>query len=233
MIHADSFRALSIQCSFFTPYVEFRPASILAYLLETVGNIFDGEPLSMPLPPDAPPQIPRIILSSKDHAHKIEVAKERANIFWFRTKEEEDPDLRHLVDEFHNILKGYVSSINVEPARISAVLSRFTPVENPAKVLAEHFCKQELNSGPLNRPENFELHSHKRFTMSQDYIVNSWLRAKTGQTKADKRRVIIVEQDINTLAEEAETRKYNPDEIKGFYDAVIDEFNSILSLYFP
>lgn len=37
-------------------------------------NIFDGDPIMLPLPADAPVEIPRITLESKDKKHKLETA---------------------------------------------------------------------------------------------------------------------------------------------------------------
>jgi len=71
MLQASQFDISSIQCAVFTPNIVFRLSSTLAFLLEHWGNKFDGKPLTMPLPDDAPAQIPSIILTSEDNNLKM------------------------------------------------------------------------------------------------------------------------------------------------------------------
>jgi hypothetical protein len=40
----------------------------------TLGGLFDGDPVVLPLPPDAPPELPRILLSSKDGKKKLQAS---------------------------------------------------------------------------------------------------------------------------------------------------------------
>ena len=99
------------------------------------------------------------------------------------------------------------------------------------KNLIEHFCKERWLQRPLNRQANFELHAHKRFTMDNYFVVNSWVRNKTGSVESEP--IALVEQDINTLPEEAETRSFSTDETVRFFRAVVPELDLILSLYYP
>ena len=102
-------------------------------------------------------------------------------------------------------------------------------------LLAKHFCKDRWYKAPLNRPENFELHAHKRFTLASDFAVNSWARSKTGKLSGDgeEKTVVLFEQDLNTLAEEAPKRDFGEVEIKKFFGAAATELDSILDLYYP
>jgi hypothetical protein len=45
--------------------------------------------------------------------------------------------------------------------------------------------------------------------------------------------VVVFEQDINTLAEEAPTKSFSVDEIGHFWRVVTSEFDVILKLYYP
>ena len=101
--------------------------------------------------------------------------------------------------------------------------------------LARHFCKDRWDKAPLNRPENFELHAHKKFALGTDFEVNSWARSKTGKLAGDgdDKLIILFEQDINTLAEGTAERDFSKAEIKKFFGAVASELDSILELYYP
>lgn len=233
MIEAAAFRISAIQCVIFTPHLAFRPSDVLAYLLTRWGQKFDGQPLTMPLPEEAPAEIPTILLKSEDNSLRMDIAKGRTSVLWNRTSEEVDPEVRVDVEQFQEILQDFTRHIKIRPGRIALVLNRVLPVENPAKNLAEHFCKEAWLDGPLNRPEQFELHAHKRYRLVNRFDVNSWVRVKTGQRASDGMKIVLIEQDINTLAEELETQHFRPAQMKAFFNAAVSECDKILALYFP
>ena len=86
---------------------------------------------------------------------------------------------------------------------------------------------------PLNRPENFELHAHKRYALYGEEVVNSWVRNKSAYKASDEKPVILVEQDLNTLGEQVLAREYTDEEMGLFFDAASSELDHILSIYYP
>ena len=79
-----------------------------------------------------------------------------------------------------------------------------------------------------------------------DLEVNSWVRCKTGTVNVSrpsesplisqinsKRSAVIIEQDINTLAEKIKTNRFHHAEIAEFFERAQSEHDSILRLYFP
>lgn len=233
MIHVTVFRISAIQCVIFTPHLAFRSSDILAHLLKCWGHKFNGQPIATPIPDNAPAEIPIILLKSEDNSLRMDIARGRTSVLWNRTSEEGDPEVSLVVEQFQEILKDFTKHVNVLPGRLALILNRFLPVENPAKNLAEYFCKEAWLAGPLNRPEQFELHAHKRYRLVKRFDVNSWVRVKTGQQVSDDMKVVLVEQDINTLAEELETKQFRPAQIKAFFQAAVSECDHILELYFP
>jgi hypothetical protein len=73
--------------------------------------------------------------------------------------------------------------------------------------------------------------------IEQRFEVNSWCRCKTGLVEQGEPQarspVIIVEQDLNTLAEDMDTREFTVQEIAGFYASMPEELAQMLDLYFP
>ena len=231
MLKTKQFKIGSIQCSIFSGALGTRPSIFLAFLLDRWGSKFDGQPLSVPLPNDAPPEIPRIVLTSADASLKMNVSASRIDIFWNRKSSKDDPDVDFILADFREILQEIVKFTKTSPGRLAAVISRFAPIENPGKVIAEHFCKDAWLEGPLNRPESFELHSHKKYTFAKTFKVNSWFRIKTGRILYNNSPAVIIEQDINTLVEEMEKRQFKSQEILKFFNAAATEFDQILKLY--
>ena len=133
------------------------------------------------------------------------------------------------------ILLQYAGQLSPRIARLAALATRFSPQEKPGLFLARHFCKDRWDKAPLNRPENFELHAHKRFTLASGLTVNSWARSKTGKLSGggDEKLVVLFEQDLNTLAEAASEKEFGKAEIKKFFGAAATELDCILGLYYP
>lgn len=231
MAKASDFKISSVQATIFTPDLRFTPVKVLAEMLSKWGECFDGAPLSVPGPADMPGEIPRIILESSKKHLKLELASARVNLFRFRQSNEDNIDIEEFLSFCSRLLCEYVEFVHAKTGRLASVLQRFARNDNPGIALAKHFCKERWLAAPLNRPENFEIHAHKRFMMAK-YNVNSWVRCKTG-TAPDKERIILVEQDFNTLAEETQEREYSNQEIEEFFRTVPQEFDKVLWLYFP
>ena len=234
MVKPADFEISSIQSTIFTPGLSFVSSKVLGFALETWGEKFDATPVSMPLPPDAPHEIPRIILQSSDQRYKIELAPGRANLFWLRQTETDTINTGDFLDLSTDLLCGYAASVNGKVGRIAAVLNRFFKEQNPGVFLVKHFCKDSWQVAPFDRPESFEIHARKQYVLAGRFSVNSWVRCKTGFIKMPNvEKIILVEQDINTLGEEMESKEFSIDQIKEFFNVVPSEFDSILSLYFP
>jgi hypothetical protein len=75
------------------------------------------------------------------------------------------------------------------------------------------------------------MHNLKRYKSPAGYEINSWVRCRTGML--GDQDAVVVEQDINTLQEQAAERAIEPREIVPFVAMAMDESRSILRLYFP
>ena len=234
MVRTADFKLSSIQITIFTPGLLFIPSKILGYVLTKWGELFDKAPVSMPLPSDAPSEIPRIILQGSEGRSKLEFAPSRANMYWLRQNEADEVTVGDFLDSATNVLNDYIVIVNGKVGRIAVVLNRYAKHENPGLFLAQHFCRDRWQIAPFNRPESFEIHARKRYVLNNQFNINSWVRCKTGLIKMPAQEgIILVEQDINTLPEETETKEFSNEQIKEFCKMVLGEFDSILSLYFP
>lgn len=116
------------------------------------------------------------------------------------------------------------------------VVHRYQASDDPARALSTHFCKPDLLSqdpkGPLNRPENFELHAHKTYKLGR-FAINSWMRCKSGVLMGDTaQRIVFVEQDLNTVAEGLQRETYGTGDIEEFFALTIPELDAIARAYF-
>jgi len=231
----DFQEASIIQCTIFTPGFNFVTHKILIDLLEIRPDIFDGEPLVLPLPPDAPSEMPRITLQNQRGSLKLEVAPARINFFRIKIDESDVIAINDFILSASDFLRSYLDKTGSQCGRIAAVLKRYSFNENPSLAIASHFCKDIFLEAPFNRPASFEIHARKRYIFLNQFEINSWVRIKSGIIKfpsGEPSSIVLVEQDINTLYELIETRNYSQDEIENFFNNILNEFNNILSLYF-
>ena len=88
-MNQENYKFIRVQLSIFTPTLLFNKSKIFENLLTKFGSIFDGEPISLPLPKHAPKSIPRIILSDKYEKRKVEISESRFNISIGKQEESE------------------------------------------------------------------------------------------------------------------------------------------------
>jgi len=231
-MNSDNFKVTSLQISIFTPAALFSKSKILERLMSNFADSFDGDTVAVPIPGDAPKEIPRIILLSADGKFKLEIAESRVNFFRYR----QDDDVRIGINQTLNlcsrILQEYKDCTQATIGRLALVVVKFLEQENPGLALASHFCKDKWIIEPFDRPENFEIHSHKKYTLGR-FNVNSWVRCKTGRLTKNNEPIVLVTQDINTLAEELEENNFDIEQVKNFLKIAYKEQEQVLRKYFP
>lgn len=233
MPHAGDFAIGSCQATLFTPEADVSAARFLTQLFGHWGARFDAEPTVIPLPEGVPKEVPKIILESRNQLWRCEVASGRVNLFWRRAATEgEGLSLLEFYQTALPMLLEYRTFVASPIRRLAAVVNRLAMHDSPARYLAEHFCRDRWLQAPFNRPENFELHAHKQFQLTEGIAANSWVRSKTAKVVESNRPIVLVEQDLNTLTEEVD-RAFTDDEIRCFFETAAVEFDRIIELYFP
>ncbi len=227
----------SCQATLFTPDEEVSAIKLLSGLVPRWAERFNGEPFVLPINEVVPRELPRLILSDRENAWRCEISSGRINLYWRRTKPGlQPPTLGSFYSDATNLLLEYRNFLNARVARLAAVVTRYTPIERPGLFLAKHFCHERWHAAPLNRPENLELHAHKRFRFAGQFDVNSWVRNKTGKAATSEggvQDIVLVEQDINTASEEEPRVNFVDSDIGRFFGEVVPELDHILQLYYP
>lgn len=233
MVQWTDFTIQQIQLSAWTGVEEIRPASVLRFALREWGEVYDAEPISVPLPGQAPGELPGIVLLDRDRSRSMEIARERVNLVVARFEGRAALSLAALLPVMSDRLIQIFEYADVPIARLAAVLTRHARVDEPGQVLARHFCRDRWLRGPLHRPEGFEIHAHKVYSPFNDIPMNSWIRARSAPIGAPVHQFILVEQDLNSLSEERSSRRFASDEVRGMFDTIAGESDSILRSYFP
>lgn len=235
-ITAKDFELASCQATLFTPDEEVSSARLTKTLVPRWIERFDADPVVLPSQEAMPREIPRVILHSRSGTWRCEIASARINLFWRGSAVEVSvPTLTGFYKRAIELLNEYSNFLDCRIGRLAAVINRFAKHDSPGLFLANHFCKRNWLRKALNRPENYELHAHKRFLLAETFEVNSWVRSKTGtfSSTSGHEKIVLVEQDLNTLAEQVPEASFTQEEIEDFFESVVSEFDVILRLYYP
>ena len=235
-IDSRSFRASVCQAVIYTPKLDHSVSKVMSAFYPRIASYFDGDPQVLPVPAGFPAEIPRVVLKNKRESARLEIAAARIS-FLYLMKRHDEPNIDTITSyaEAVKLFNSFVDVTECVVGRLAAVRTVYAIHDTPGLFLSRHFCKDSWSTAPLNRPENFEIHAHKIFKLSDGFMVNSWARAKTGNLTAEDKhaRIVLFEQDINTLSEEAEKRIFSRDEIAIFFDNSSRELDKILYQYFP
>jgi len=231
MVNIDNLKIASFQVSIFTPVVLFSKSKILERLIGSFADSFDGDIVAIPIPKDAPKEIPRITLHSADEKLRLDIAESRVNLFRYRKDDDVGTDTSQILDFSFRVMKEYKDCTQSVIGRLALVVVRFLKNEKPASTLASYFCRERFTKELFDQIHDFEIHSHKKYTLRK-FNVNSWVRCQTGRPAKDNQPIILVTQDINTFAEELETTDFSLEQVKAFLQVAHREQEQILCQYF-
>ncbi len=224
-----------MRASVFISVLPMSVVNVIRNLPEDWFELFDTEPITTQIPDIAPKEIPRLVLNNSSGELSFSLSINRINYEWKSKDVSVQPPLpEEFFKDATNRLIEFAKFSELQVNRLAVNYNRFHRHINPGLYMAQHFCLPKWwEEQPMNRPEHFELSSHKRYTLYGDLIVNSWVRNKTGRIFATDEPIIIVEQDINTLGEDIENNVFDNDDIKKFIDRTVPELNNIHELYYP
>lgn len=214
----------------FTPSFHLETTAVLGALLAIKDLKYDGDPII--LPPNQPVEAPRIVLRSKDEQHRVQAGPTRLDIFRRAVPGVTRPSISDAILSSIPIIEAYKIATKATFTRLAVVIKRTVQMDQPSSALSHHFCKEQWLAGPLNRPQEFELHAHKVFTIPGSVAVNSWFRCKSAILNLPRDpRAVLVEQDLNTLDESQQ--EFELPQVQSYLNATIPAFDEILNLYFP
>ena len=230
-MNPEDFRTVQRQAAIWTE--DFDPGTRQFMTLATGvwADLFDGDPVVMPHGRALPVEIPRITIRSGDQQWRLQAGVRRFDIFWESEEEGEGPDEGQFTNAVLGTLRPYLElDDRIRVIRMAYVVRRHAQAESPAREMALHFCREAILEGPLNRPETFEIHAHKRYVPEGLPEVNSWIRWTTASAAKDNTPVVSVLQDLNTPGG-ATNHVYAFDQVGRFFGLIPTEADQILRLY--
>jgi hypothetical protein len=215
----------------FAPYDLTNKIAVANTMNERVKHVFDGEPLLLPIPADAPPDIPRIILTSKDQRYRCNITTNQL-ILIYTEQGKLDKEINDLREEYLALLCQIAEVVKGEwktdVFRLGFVVRLLAFPSDPVELIKNTFIRE----GALKTPRQLEVHVLDR--MAWDKLeINRWCRLSsaeiagaTGESKA-----LSVLFDVNTIPEKR--YDFSADSIIAFYDRALVYVSESLNTLFP
>ena len=187
-------------------------------LNEAASHIFDGDTAVLPIPEDAAPEIPRIILRSKAGNKLLQLSLKRLDLVFLLTGEGAEPiafpnpDLSRLL----LAVRGVIASAAASSFSRAALISNWVvALDRPGR---EFIRSRYLRDGsPAERAIEVEIHALEKSPVA-GCDSNQWVRVQTAKkvSAPEDDRYLAVLVDINTSTEK--THDFAGDLLARFLD---------------
>jgi len=234
------FRVIKFQGSIFTP--DLVISNSLKFM-NTVGELQDevlqGNPTALPIPQDAPAEIPRFQFVSQDGKWMLTISLVRTDLIFF---DPSDPsaasqtgiDAETFSKKCSNFFGNYKDKLDLRVQRLAFVTERISPDDNASNFIIGKFCREDMTheGKPLNNVSRFEIHSLKKYDWAS-YRLNSWVRIKAVDLKTDKTvPCLFLQNDLNTLSiDEDPSQDFSRETIDKFFLGINEHLKDILKKY--
>ena len=191
----------TLQSVFFVTNVNLLDKLDVANKVKSGLGILDGDPTVLPVPNDAPLEIPRIILTSKNKVFSCNISSERIDLIINKSKvTESNIDLEEEILKKSEILSNLIrKSLNWSVHRLS-LISQF---KYKPEVGVLNFMKNLLSEQFGADSAELEVHRLKHIKVG-NYKSNQWVRFLSRNGGAPNEFIHIL-SDVNTL----KTEKYS------------------------
>ncbi len=235
------FTVVKVLAAIFTPDFNMSNSlNIANTAFNLLGDRLDGEHSILPIPQDAPADIPRITLRSSDKLLSLTIAPSRTNLV-FNIPLDSVLDIIDHPSYYSDLSKFFVefsTKLDLKVQRLGYVTDRLILKEDALYLILNQFCnKEKINKGgPFYNPKRFEIHSLKKYDW-EGFQLNSWVKLKFLPIESSKDRAIkpalLVQNDLNTLSyEEDPGATFKAQDIEKYFDNIPSHLDKILKLYF-
>jgi len=199
----------SLQSAIFIPILDLtNKIGFANQLIQDTGGLFDGDPIVLPIPNDAPPEIPRIILKNKSESYSLNISQNRIDLFFnekslknnLPTRELSDVN-QEFLDKTNLIIRSILKTSPTRVARLGFIVTLQGKIADKATAFVNKlYIKQrksfenlyDVNLGLLKKEKVDRLDS------------NIWFRVNPLRKQGDPsdNKIVTVQFDINTKSEE-------------------------------
>lgn len=160
---------------------------------KAVKEKFISPSIILPIPDDAPPEIPRVILETFDKRIKITLAKNRCDFFYDYRYDNNNSQINTKIIDYAVQLANVLHNKGFVFRRIGIVTKYFVLVDNPTDVIKNSLTKLSDDdiveiSIRINRRKLYN-----SFNVNDVYSYDQGIRAN------DRKQGILITRDVNTV----------------------------------
>jgi len=219
----------SVQLGLFSPgIIIVNKLKVANDINDKLSNLFDGDPVIVPLAENAPSDFPSLQMNTKNGQYNLTIAKSRLDFYFNDQKEDEKYSLPvpNLNDKILTIFQYFTVNLHTQFTRCAIVTKSIIELEKEAA--SEHilltYIREKL---PIINPYELQVRYLIKDSIAE-FKVNKWVYIKSARKISDpsRNRLIVLEIDINTLAEE----EYTLDEqsLQRFLDQSVSNINKVI-----
>lgn len=220
-----------IQTAIFTKKIkiedEYQKSKLLLDAKDNVSGIFDGEPIQIPAPSDAPEDIPRMILNSRDRRYACNISLSRTDIIGgFQNSNElvDNDDLfNDHIKKSLSVVEFLKKAVSVEVIRIGFVVNADFSSDNPVDFLRDNFFDGDKFKD--TKELSFRHNKIDKIDELSGRGINNILMVSA---KKDNDTVGII-FDINTLVEDMNKEPLNDSDYAKVLDCALKKFKNEVS----
>lgn len=189
-------KIVKLQLALFFQNQVSRPDNLMWGINSSMGNLFDAMPQILPIPAEAPAEIPRVQMRSENGKYNCNIACSRVDFILNGDFRDEVvwPDL---TKDFLAKVKLFISSVfdQSKVVRFGLIGNFFIPDKSATTSMTRKYLKIDLNSAEeINLRFNKKTSSHG-YTLNNITSVNTALAESNGQTD----KGIFIELDVNNV----------------------------------
>jgi len=218
-------KIIKLQLALFFQNSLSRPDNLMVGINASMGNLFDGMPQIVPIPPDAPADIPRVNMRSENGKYNCNIACSRID-FILNAENQNEDNWPEIMQDFLAKVKLFSNEIFKKSkfVRFGLIGNFFIPDKSASNSMTKKYLKVDLNTA-----EEINLRFNKRST-SHGFQLNNITSINTAfaETNGLIEKGIFIELDINNIPTQDTTNQdsllqlvekqipsFSPDKIKG------------------
>lgn len=190
--------------------VMFTSGIVIENKLKVAGDIknrlpdtFDDDPVILPVPENLPPEIPRILLKSKDDRYTLLITKDRVNLeyrYEFNETRSEIP-VSEIFEKFLTIFQYVKDDLFGTVIRVvnTQIWKMKLETISPVEYILSKYIRED---SPVVRPQRIELHYLTKEVIT-DFEINKEVYIKTGSKTqlAEKNNFAVFLISVSTSTE--------------------------------
>lgn len=179
---------------FFSGQQQLDYEKLASSIRQKTHRPFVSPAMFIPLPPGAPPEIPRVQMNTADNTWRSSVALNRADYFVATQNAElEENQISAFFDDIVTVSEVLLANTGI--VRLGLVGRIFSEEQEPAKKIATTLLKKAFPNLQETSVKIVERHVKDTFTYNDSYQFDQGIRMDTQQ------QILIVTRDINTPPE--------------------------------